>query len=90
MKRIIILTVVLIQSICAIAQQIGSKVSFQAVDHKMYTGKVTEIKGNQYKVKYDGSNFEPWLQKRQFTVTAQNNPPIRYRFLNQLQSNKAR
>ena len=50
------------------AQSIGSKVSFSAVDGKSYTCIVKEIQGNQYKVKYDGYDFEAWLTKDQFQV----------------------
>jgi hypothetical protein len=51
---------------------IGSRVSFPGVDGKTYTGVITETQGNQYKVKYDGYDFEAWLQPNQFTVMAAN------------------
>lgn len=47
---------------------VGSKVSFSAVDGKTYTGIVKEIQDNQYKIKYDGFDFESWLTKDQFTI----------------------
>ncbi|HEX2608869.1 MAG TPA: hypothetical protein VHK91_15905, partial [Flavisolibacter sp.] len=46
---------------------IGSMVSFTAVDGKKYTGVIKDIQGNQYKVKYDGFDYEAWLQADQFT-----------------------
>lgn len=52
------------------AQTVGSKVSFTAVDGKPYTGIVKEIQGNQYKIKYDGFDFEAWLTNEQFTVAS--------------------
>lgn len=45
------------------AQNIGSKVSFNAVDGKTYTGIVKEIENSRYKIKYDGFEFESWLDK---------------------------
>ncbi len=77
MKRIIILTAIFIQTISAIAQQVGSKVSFIAVDGKMYTGIITEVSGNQYKVKYDGYDFSAWLVSSQFNVTTIQSPATR-------------
>ncbi|HEX8377072.1 MAG TPA: hypothetical protein VF602_04590 [Pedobacter sp.] len=47
---------------------IGSKVSFVAVDGKTYTGTITQIQGNQYKVKYDNVDFDAWLTAPQFRV----------------------
>ena len=47
---------------------IGSKVSFTAVDGKTYTGTVTQIQGEQYKVKYDNVDFDAWLTAPQFRV----------------------
>jgi hypothetical protein len=77
MKRLAIMTVIFIQTICAIAQQVGSKVSLPAVDSKMYAGTITEIRGNQSKVKYDGFDFESSLSSSQFTVTDFQNGGIR-------------
>ena len=51
---------------------IGSKVSFVAGDGKAYTGTVKEIQGDQYKIKYDGFDFETWLNKNQFTMIVGN------------------
>ena len=50
------------------AEQIGSKVSFKAVDGKTYTGVVKEIDNNKYKIKYDGFELESWLDKSILTV----------------------
>ena len=50
------------------AQTIGSKVSFKAVDDKSYTGTVKEIRGNQYRIAYEGFDFEAWLTNDQFQV----------------------
>ncbi|MHB1177324.1 MAG: hypothetical protein ACYCZO_03240 [Daejeonella sp.] len=46
----------------------GSKVSFAAGDGKSYTGTITQIQGEKYKIKYDGVDFEAWLLNDQFTV----------------------
>jgi len=51
------------------AQSMGSKVSFEAADGKTYAGKIIEIEGDKYKIKYDGFEFESWMLKTQFTVT---------------------
>ncbi len=50
------------------AQSIGSKVSFTAADGKVYTGIVKEIQADKYKIKYDGFDFEAWLDNNQFSV----------------------
>ena len=56
---------------------VGSKVSFVAGDGKSYTGTVMEIKGDQYKIKYDAFNFETWLNRDQFTIiTGSTTPPV--------------
>lgn len=55
------------------AQQVGSKVSLVATDGKTYTGVITEVQGEKYKIKYDGFDFDAWLTSTQFTVTE--NPP---------------
>jgi hypothetical protein len=68
MKRFLILPLYILVSITAIAQNIGSKVTFSAVDGKTYTGTVKEIQNNKYRVKYDGVDFEAWLQRDQFTM----------------------
>lgn len=51
---------------------IGTRISFPGTDGKTYTGIIKEIQGNQYKVKYDGYDFEAWLQRNQFTVIGEN------------------
>lgn len=50
------------------AQSVGTKVSFSAVDGKTYSGVVKEIQGSQYKIKYDGYDFEAWMTRDQFQV----------------------
>jgi len=70
----------ILNTAAATAGGVGSKVAFTAVDGKKYTGIVKAIQGNQYKVAYDGMNFEAWLTADQFsfvgtnTVTAQQAP----------------
>ncbi|MFI5131676.1 MAG: zinc ribbon domain-containing protein, partial [Chitinophagales bacterium] len=49
---------------------IGSRVSFVATDGKTHTGTIKEIKGDQYRIKYDSSDFETWLNKDQFSIVA--------------------
>ncbi|MDQ6757130.1 MAG: hypothetical protein M3004_09355 [Bacteroidota bacterium] len=75
MKHIITLIAVTIFCTCTFAQQVGSKVSFNASDGKTYTGSVTEIKDDKYKIKYDGFEFEAWLLASQFTVIEPANQP---------------
>ena len=55
-------------SVYSFAQTVGSKVTFTAVDGKTYTGIVKEISNNQYKIKYDGVDFEAWLKRDQFKL----------------------
>lgn len=69
MKHSFILLIAVLFSSLAIAQQLGSTVTFTAVDGKTYTGRITEIQGNKYKVKYDGFDFEAWMVQAQFTIT---------------------
>lgn len=68
MKQLIVSVAVLFQILFAFSQQVGSKVSFVAVNGQSYTGVITEIQGDQYKVKYDGYDFSAWLQRNWFTV----------------------
>lgn len=49
-------------------KNVGSEVSFAAVDGKTYTGTITQIQGDKYKVKYDNVDFEAWLTAPQFQV----------------------
>lgn len=73
--RIFILFSLLVFSTQSWSQSIGSKVKMKAADGKEYTGVIKEIQGNQYKVKYDGFDFESWLTTGQFTlVDSQTNP----------------
>jgi hypothetical protein len=53
---------------CSNAQGIGSKVTFPGTDGRTYTGVIKEIKGDQYKIKYDGYDFEAWVVRTQFTL----------------------
>ena len=56
------------------AQTIGSKVSFTAADGKTYTGIVIELRGAEYKIKYDGIDFAAWLIREQFNLVNTNIP----------------
>jgi len=51
-----------------VAQNIGTRVSMVDATGKTYTGTVTEASDNQYKIKYDGFNFQAWLASNQFTI----------------------
>ncbi|MCY7292941.1 MAG: hypothetical protein LH615_12245 [Ferruginibacter sp.] len=73
MKYIIIIFAAFVLYNSALAQQVASKVSFTAIDGKAYTGVVTEVQGDKYKIKYDGFDFDAWLTSNQFMVTE--NPP---------------
>lgn len=68
MKNVLILLLALLITANAFTQTVGSKVSLVAVDGKNYTGKITEIQGDKYKVKYDGFTFDAWLNAQQFQV----------------------
>ena len=59
----------------SIAQTIGSKVSMFDPEGKTYTGVITGIQGDKYKVKYDGYDFEALLTSNQFKVL-QSSPPV--------------
>ena len=72
MKKLFVFTFILLFSFTLNAQSIGSKVSFTAVDGKYYTGSVTEVHGDKYKIKYDGFDFEAWLGSDQFKVVNTN------------------
>ena len=69
MKHYFILIVIILFYTPAFPQIVGSKVSLTAVDGKSYTGTITDIQDEKYKVKYDGFDFEAWLTNNQFTVT---------------------
>src|SRR5690349_24016159 len=68
MKLFLTLLVCTVFSSFSFAQTIGSKVTFTAVDGKNYTGTVKDISNNQYKIKYDGVDFEAWLTRDQFKL----------------------
>lgn len=65
------LLIAIIACISSYAQVIGSKISMVATDGKTYTGIVTEIQGEKYRVKYDGYDFYEWLLGNQFKVIDQ-------------------
>jgi hypothetical protein len=67
MKKFILLCLITAN---AYSQSVGTKVSFSAVDGKTYSGVVKEIQGNQYKIKYEGFDFEAWLTRDQFQVVS--------------------
>lgn len=75
MKSLTIFLLICLVNAPAIAQKIGSKVSLVAVDGKKYTGTITEIQGETYKIKYDGFEFEASLTTAQFTVIKPPAPP---------------
>jgi hypothetical protein len=68
MKAILFLVLASVFFTAAVSQTVGSKVSFPAANGSTYTGIITEVQGNKYKVKYDGFDFEAWLESNQFTV----------------------
>ena len=76
MKYIFVSMLAILFCTLTMAQTIGSKVSLTAVDGKNYTGTITDIQGNKYKVKYDGVDFDAWLTTAQFTVTNANTQPV--------------
>ena len=71
-KSLFILWVALLLDSGCIAQQTGSKVSFTAADAKIYTGTITDIQGDKYKVKYDRVDFEAWIAANQCTALNEN------------------
>lgn len=71
--KIIISLLIIFTCFTTAAQQIGSKVSFKAVDGKTYTGVVKEIENSRYRIKYDGYEFESWLDGS--ILTFLNAPP---------------
>ena len=75
MKRLFLILTTFLFLNLSIAQTIGNKVSFKSVDGKTYTGVITGIEGNKYKIKYDGYDFDAWLTLDQFTVTQETATP---------------
>lgn len=69
MKRYLVFLMFLLSIHSMMAQIVGSKVQLSDATGKNYTGTITEIKDGKYKVKYDGYNFEAWLDPGQFKVT---------------------
>lgn len=67
--RKLLLPFLLLICINVFSQNIGTRVSFIAADGRTYFGSVKEIAGNNYKIKYEGVEFEAWLTRDQFTVT---------------------
>ncbi len=47
---------------------VGKGVNFIGTDGKTYTGIVQEVQGNKYRIKYDGYDFESWLDRDQFST----------------------
>lgn len=72
MKLIFTLAITFLFSFATQGQQVGAKVSLVASDGKTYTGVITEVNGDKYKIKYDGFDFTAWLAAHQFTVTEEN------------------
>lgn len=70
-KSFVLILIILICS-PAIAQTIGSKVSFKGTDGRAYTGTINSIQGNKYKIKYDGFEYEAWAAADQFTLISGN------------------
>lgn len=68
MKLFLTLLATTALSLYSFAQTVGSKVTLTAVDGKTYTGTIKDISNNQYKVKYDGVDFEAWLTRDQFKL----------------------
>jgi len=50
------------------SQSVGTKVKIKAADGNEYTGVISQVNGDKYRVKYEGSEFEVWLLNTQFTV----------------------
>lgn len=53
---------------------IGKSVHFLGTDGKTYTGIVKQVDGNKYLLKYDGYDFESWLDRGQFSTENYNAP----------------
>lgn len=65
-----LLVMFLLLNVACFSQSIGTKVKMTGTDNKEYTGVITDINANKYKVKYDGYDFETWLTAEQFTITS--------------------
>lgn len=52
---------------------VGKGVNFTGTDGKTYTGIVQEVQGNKYLIKYDGYDFESWLDRDQFSINTVRN-----------------
>lgn len=51
---------------------VGKGVNFIGTDGKKYTGIVQEVQGNKSRIKYDGYDFESWLDRNQFSTDVDN------------------
>ena len=70
--RILFISLLCIITTYITGQTIGTKVKMKATDGKEYTGVIKEIKGDKFRVKYDGVDFEAELLSTQFTVVTSN------------------
>jgi hypothetical protein len=68
MKQTLLLALALFTGIISFAQTVGTKVSFKTGDGKTYTGAITEIRDNRYKIKFDGTESSSWLTAGQFNI----------------------
>ncbi len=68
MKSLALLIAGTILCTAALCQTIGSKVTFPGTDGRTYTGTITSIQSGKYYVKYDGYDFNAWLDRNQFKL----------------------
>ena len=76
MKKVFILILLVAHCTFSHAQVMGSKVSFNGTDGKIYTGTITDIREDKFKIKYDGYDFEAWATAAQLTVLNNNTTPV--------------
>lgn len=72
MKKLNLMVSMLILFSFVKAQTIGTKVTFPGTDGRTYTGTIMDIRGDQFKIKYDGYDYNAWAVKSQFTVIGDN------------------
>ncbi|MFT3679523.1 MAG: hypothetical protein QM791_04580 [Ferruginibacter sp.] len=72
MKKFFVFFIICFKLSNSSAQAVGSRVSFAGADGKTYTGVITEINDDKYKIKYTDIDYETWFVKDRFTVLEEN------------------
>jgi len=68
MKTLFLLIAGTMIGTASLCQAVGSKITFPGTDGRTYTGTITSMQAGRYNVKYDGFDFNAWLDRNQFTL----------------------